>query len=325
MSKAIECFLVIAASLALCRPSESPDAPASTGSTKSSQPSNACSAGEISVATLNTGCLNEVRIPPFRDERVVQQERQLLAELSDVDVVGFQESYEPNAHDLQNDIDHRESLRRALAGEFTDAGSAPGLPDKTGLMVFFRTREFEHHDTRWHPLPPSNPVWPRGLLCVDLEHRVSASRYRVCTLHFSPLGLLEHQREAQVKTVNAWARDRAGPFAFAGTVVLAGDFNLAPTFEWRSQQRPQHVEMYRRDQERYAALLTTLGSEATTTGHSLTRSNPVWAASPWDRDEPDRRVDLIFVLDGLASKSAVFLDEPPLSDHLGVRTCVSAS
>lgn len=308
--------------------------PSSASPVSSSRPEPSCCGEGIVVSTFNLAGLNVVRIPTDREARIHLQAKHLQAADAGVSVVALQEVYPPSAADARAGIDHRQSIRAALEPDF----EAVGVPEqiaaerlaKSGLMLFFRPSDLRLIATSWHWLPPGRAaIWPRGLLCADLEQREGGSVFRVCTTHFSPLALLENQRSRQVDAVVDWSSGQ-GPFGALGPVVLAGDFNLAPSYDWLPDQAHRHERMFERDRLRYAALLDALGAEAWTPRPTLDHENSIWELSESDAEEPNRRVDLIFASGGRVSEGTVFLDSPytmdgrslELSDHYAVQARV---
>ena len=204
-----------------------------------------------------------------------------VAIIQQADLVGVQEAL-PG---MLDDLDARlPGWRRVGVGRQADGGGEFSA-------LFYRADRFEVEstDTFWlseTPAVPGSQSWdaalPRICTWAQLRDRQSGTVLVLANTHFDHMGLVARRESAQLLV------DRLAEIAGDLPLVLTGDFNVTP-----------ETEPYRVLASRYRD------------AYSASQTPPTGPAGTWNgfgRDEPTRRIDFVFVSDGLAVRSFETLD-----------------
>ncbi len=295
-------------------------------------------AEHVRITTLNLGFLRVARryTVPGAASRRAELPAQLGAYLQAQrpTVVLFQECYRREDRELVASIGE--------ASGYVSRSAGPEAGFRSGLVMLVRNDAGAVEGEGFEPLPGDLfrfAGYRRGVMWLQLR-TASGAELIVTNLHLTPIHSrqLSWRRSVQVAALVAWLREGGAPLACLSapspcTLVLAGDFNLAPAHDFRLALQPaiDPADLQRWltwDTTLYGLLLAELHSEAESLQPhiwTLDPANPTWQGYPLNASLPGMRPDLAFVggagrgvgarrvLDVLGTVSGL-----PPSDHYGL-------
>ena len=293
----------------------------------------------VTVATLNVGLLPSVA--RLDDRRALFRDRFGEAMRAEgVDVLLIQELFERKD-------------RRMFEGVARDAGyEIVHETSRSGLAIVFKASRFEVIRATSTRLPGDVTAlggFTRRVMWLEVIDRRSGETYVFGNTHASPIlrPYWGNMRSAQItrmsEALQVALADCGNRAKRECMLVLGGDFNLSNSHDWdgrtpwgalgpRDRRRRQRLLRWIQWDEFLYEVLSRTATEAlaVSTAEFMTEHarNKVLMTSKGAAEEPNRRVDLLFLVRGALGNSRLVFDDAhgdlSFSDHFGLAASVSA-